>query len=324
MHRTIELTVPSAATPTVLQQLEDLEHVIGLSVERGASIKPPGDVVTVHTLNRGADDVLKVAEQARRHGPVSVVTAELASIVDPEHEHEVSNDVDEGIWEEMEIGLRHQGRVTSNYLALMALGGSIATIGLVSEPVPQAIALVASSVIAPGFEPIAKLALGIVLRQKDVFQRGLASMLSGYLVLILAAAATFLVLRSAGAVTIEEFVHNPEVERIAAPTLKDILQSACAAAAGLIMIAAYRRSVIAGPLMALMLIPAAAMAGAALVVGQPGLSYEGFQRFGLDVLLIVGVGSVVLFIKQATIHRQRPRPMASSSVSDKTTSTQAG
>ena len=65
MHRTIELTVPSAATPTVLQQLEDLEHVIGLSVERGASIKPPGDVVTVHTLNRGADDVLKIAEQAQ-------------------------------------------------------------------------------------------------------------------------------------------------------------------------------------------------------------------------------------------------------------------
>src|SRR5918997_2251492 len=134
------MTVPPAATATVLKQLEELEHVVGLSVERGASIKPPGDVLTIHTLNRGADDVLKIADHARRHGPVSVVTAELASIVDPEHEHEVSSDVDEGIWEEMEIGLRHQGRVTSNYLALMALGGSIAAIGLVSEPVPQAIA----------------------------------------------------------------------------------------------------------------------------------------------------------------------------------------
>src|SRR3712207_9432736 len=98
MHRTIEIAVPSAATQTVLEKLEQLEHVIGLSVERGASVKPPGDVVTVHTLNRGADDVLKIADDARGDGPVSVVTAELASIIDPEHEHKVSTDVDEGIW----------------------------------------------------------------------------------------------------------------------------------------------------------------------------------------------------------------------------------
>jgi hypothetical protein len=323
VHRTIEMTVPLAATATALKQLEELEHVVGLSVERGASIKPPGDVLTIHTLNRGADDVLKIADHARRHGTVSVVTSEVASIIDPEHEHEISNDVDEGIWEEMEIGLRHQGRITPNYLALMALGGGIGAIGLVSEPVPQAIALVAASVIAPGFEPIAKIALGIVLHHKDVLQRGLTSMLSGYLVLMLAAAATFLLLRQAGAVTVEEFVQNPEVKRMADPMLKDTLQSAFAAAAGLIMIAAYRRSVIAGPLMALILIPAAAMAGIALAVGQPGLSLEGLARFGLDVLLIVVVGSLVLFVKQATIHRHRPRPMASSSVSGKTTSTPA-
>src|SRR3712207_1406194 len=98
MRRTIEITVPPASTNTVLEELEQLEHVIGLSVERGASVKPPGDVVTVHTLNRGADDVLKIADGARRHGSVSVVTAELASIIDPEHEHKVSTDVDEGIW----------------------------------------------------------------------------------------------------------------------------------------------------------------------------------------------------------------------------------
>ncbi len=77
MRRTIEITVPPASTNTVLEELEQLEHVIGLSVERGASVKPPGDVVTVHTLNRGADDVLKIADGARRHGSVSVVKAEL-------------------------------------------------------------------------------------------------------------------------------------------------------------------------------------------------------------------------------------------------------
>ncbi|MEJ7709202.1 MAG: hypothetical protein WKF84_04915 [Pyrinomonadaceae bacterium] len=106
-------------------------------------------------LNRGADAVLK---RAREQGGerVSIVTAELTSIIDKQHEEAVDRDVDEAVWEEMETGLRHQGRVTANFVTLMALGGAIAAIGLVSEPAPQAIAFVAASIIAPGFEPLSE------------------------------------------------------------------------------------------------------------------------------------------------------------------------
>ena len=64
-----------------------------------------------------------------------------------------------------------------NVLALMALGGAVATIGLVSDPVAMAVAIVASSVIAPGFEPLAKIAMGVV-------QRGVVSTLAGYTALV--------------------------------------------------------------------------------------------------------------------------------------------
>lgn len=107
-------------------------------------MKPPGDVVTVHVLNRGSDAVMDLAGQAARQGSTSVVTAELSAITDPEHQHLVDRDVDEALWEEAETGLRHQGRITVNFLALMALGGAVATIGLVSDPVAMAVAIVAS------------------------------------------------------------------------------------------------------------------------------------------------------------------------------------
>lgn len=304
MHRTIEITVPHAATETLLQKLESMDQVVGLSVQPGASLKPPGDVVTVHVLNRGADDVLKHAGDARRHGPISVATAELSSIADPEHQATVEDDVDEGLWEEMETGLRHHGRVTSNFLILMALGGAIAAAGFVSDPVPQAIAFVAASVIAPGFEPLAKIPLGLVLRRWHVVRRGAVSALLGYGALILAAALLFLILRATGTVTVDEFVNNPEVDKIAHPTLVETLVSACAAVAGAIMIAAYRRTVIAGPLIALVLIPAAAMAGAALGAGRAGLFFEALQRLGLDIVLIVALGGLVFFAKQAITHRR--------------------
>lgn len=61
--------------------LEVLEGVVTLSVVYGASIKQPGDVVTVHVLNREVDAVLAVVAQAQQFGPVSVSTAEVQSIL---------------------------------------------------------------------------------------------------------------------------------------------------------------------------------------------------------------------------------------------------
>lgn len=306
MHRTIEITVPPSSTDELSRELNGLEHVMGLSVHRGASVKPPGDVLIVHALNRGVDDVLKLAQAARKRGAVSIVTAELASIIDPQHEEAVDKDVDEAVWEEMETGLRHQGRVTANYLALMALGGGVATVGLVSEPAPQAIAFVAAAVIAPGFEPIAKIPLGLVLRRWNVVWRGFASFGAGYAVLILAAAVTFLALTLTGYATIAELLANPEVEHISHPQLKELLVSGCGAAAGAVMITAYRRSVIAGPLIALVLIHAAALMGAGLAAREAKLIYEGLERLALDMLLIVVLGAIVFAIKQAFVHRRSP------------------
>lgn len=304
MHRTIEMTVPPESTSWLVGELRALDHVVGLTVHPGASVKPPGDVVIVHVLNCGADDVLKRVEAARKRGSISIATAELASIIDPAQADAVDNDVDEAVWEEMETGLRHQGRVTPNYLLLMALGGAIAAASLTSEAVPQAIGFVAASIIAPGFEPIVKIPLGLVLRRWNVVRRGLLSVGVGYAVLILGAAAMVLVLRAAGEVTAEDLVHNPEVERIAHPTLVELLVSACAAVAGVIMIAAYRRTVIAGPLIALVLIPAAAVVGAAMSIGDWPLVWEGLERLGLDVALVIGLGWLVFLAKQVTVHRR--------------------
>jgi len=191
MHRTLELTVPPAATDALSHQLKTIEDVIGLSVSRGASLKPAGDVLTVHALNRGANEVLRRARAAVGDPhQLSVVTSELNTIIAPASHHVVDNDRDEAIWEEMESGLRHQGRITINYLLLMGLGGIVAAIGLVSEPVPQAVAFVASAIIAPGFDPMTKVPLGLVLRHRRLAWEGVKSAVAGYAVLIALAALT--------------------------------------------------------------------------------------------------------------------------------------
>ncbi len=306
MHRTIEITLPPATTDTILGELEKMDGVVGLAVHRGSSILPPGDVVIVHALNRDTDEVLSAVERARKLGPISVVTAEVASIIDPDRRELVDNDVDEAVWEEAQTGLRHQGRVTANFLTLMALGGAIGATGLVLESSAQAISFVAASIIAPGFEPIAKLPLGLTLRNWRVVKRGLYSVGAGYLVLMLAAAAMFALLRLTGTSTIKELLENEEVHKIAHPTLIQYAVSACAATAGVTMIMAYRRTVIAGPLLALVLIPAAALVGAGIAAGELGLALDAIQRLIVDAMLIVVIGAIVVAIKQRTVHHRQP------------------
>jgi Domain of unknown function (DUF389) len=275
MHRAIEITAPSASTDALIRDLARSDHLISLSVHRGASIKPPGDVLMVHALNRDADRVMRLVEEASVEGEVSVTTHELTSIVDPEHEREVANDFDEALWEESETSLRHQGRPTANYLVLMALGGAVAATAFVETGSSQTISLVAASIIAPGFEPLAKVPVGLALRRWSVVGRGLWSVSVGYLTLALAAALAFAVLRLTGVGTTGEFLGNPETKVLADPTLREVLVSSFAALAGITMVVAYRRSVIAGPLIALAIVPAAAMVGVALVAGSPTLAYHG-------------------------------------------------
>ncbi|MCA1730370.1 MAG: DUF389 domain-containing protein [Actinobacteria bacterium] len=249
---------------------------------------------------------MRIANAARKQGHVSVTTAELSSIIDPKHERKVANDVDEALWEETETGLRHQSQVTANYLALMALGGAVAATGLVVESTPQAISVVAASIIAPGFEPLAKIPLGLVLRRWSVAGEGLKSAAAGYLALALSAALAFLVLRWVGVATAEEFVTNSQVEELANPTPREILLSACGAVAGMVMMLSYRLNLIPGALIALMIIEAAAMVGMAVAAGEPALMYEGLERFSLDVLLIVAGGVLVVLLKQIIFHRRAP------------------
>lgn len=305
MHRTISISLAPEHADVLCSKLEQIKGVIGLSRARGHSVKPPGDIVTAHVLNRHADEVLKaVKDVAGDH--FSVVTAEVHSFTDPAQQETIEGDVDEAIWEEMETGLRHQGRITPNYLALMALGGAVAAIGLVSDPVPQAIAFIASAMIAPGFEPLAKVPLGAILGRGPVVTRGLVSALGGYAILITSAALMFAILLGFNDTSARLLAENAEVRTLNHPDVPNVALSILGGLSGMIMIVAYRRSTIGGPLMLLSIVPAAALIGAGAACGQGGLVKQGFERMLLDVAIIWVTGAIVVWIKQKWTHKRAP------------------
>ena len=125
--------------------------------------------------------------------------------------------------------------------------------------------------------------------------------------LALSAALLFLVLRLTGAVTVVGFVGNPGgVESLAHPALRGVLLSACGALAGMVMLTTYRQYLLPGALIALRTIESAALVGAALVAGEPGLAYGALGRFLISAGLILAAGVLVVGLKQAIVHRRKP------------------
>lgn len=306
MHRTIQITVSPSAAQSLVSELRHIDGVIGLSHQPGASIVPAGDVITVHSLNRAADSVMKAAKEARSRGPLSVVTAEIASMSDTNHQRGIDNDVDEAMWEELETGLRHQGRITANFLLLMALGGVIGAAGAVAEPSVASLAYVASAIIAPGFEPVAKIPLGIVLGRREVLKSGLVSTIAGYALLMVAAGLTYLTLSALHVVEAKAFLEGDALHHVREPGALLLAIGAAGAVAGVVIESAYRRSVIAGALVALSIIEAASAAGIAGALRRWDIMTEALGRLAIDGLFILTAGVLVFGGKQLLVHRRAP------------------
>jgi len=309
MHRRITIQGDGAAVSTLADALAPLAGVIGLTHQRGASITPPGDVLEVAVLNSCADEVLRRAGPAQRDAdhPLVISIAECKAIIDRRHQSAIDHDADEALWEEMESDLRNHGRLSANYLVLMALGGVIAASGLMFGPVPQAIAFVGAAIIAPGFEPVAKLTQGLVLGAPRLCLRAVISMLVGYAVLFGAAALLMVALG---------LVHpgHPRQVIMAQPSLTafthydpaSLATSAAAAIAGIMMVVSLRDLYVVGPLMVLVAVSGVALAGAAVTIGQPALALRALGRVGVDLLLIVVLGGGVFYWKQRLFHRRKP------------------
>ncbi|RYF35925.1 MAG: DUF389 domain-containing protein [Cytophagaceae bacterium] len=148
--------------------------------------------------------------------------------------------------------------------------------------------------------------LGLVLWRPHLIKRGLLSGLCGYAMLVMGSALMFGILRLANISSPQLLGRNPEVMALGHPDLPSITFSVIGGTTGMIMVAAYRRSVIAGPLLLLSIIPAAALIGAGVASASWPLMKQGIERLAIDVAIIWATGVLVVALKQWLVHKRRP------------------
>jgi hypothetical protein len=109
-----------------------------------------------------------------------------------------------------------------------------------------------------------------------------------------------------GAVEFTDFLSNKTTESLTKHEFKGYLLSAVASIASIIMYLSYRRNVIAGPLIVLILIPSATAAGISASCGEWALTGKFLMKLGIDMAMIVLFGILLIFLKQKFVHKRTP------------------
>ena len=306
MPRIVEVTVPSDQTDQFVAMLRGRDEVLGMQLQRGASLKPPGDVITISTTNRSIHALVQLLDA---HGigasaSTSLATSEPVSLVVPPARTRLNHDTSEGTWEEIETVLGKESNATGNTLGIMVISGILAAIGLATNALHL---VIAAMLVAPGFEPLLRISLGIVVRSL-AWRRGVVQTAKVYGALLLGALIGSVILRLVGTSPLgDDAGYLPEevlVDYWTAFTLPALLVSLVASAVGAILVAANRAVLTAGVMVALALVPGATLAVSGLMAGDAGIAGRGALRWLLDAVLVVGVSAVVFAWKQARVHRR--------------------
>ena len=288
MPRTVQITLAAHQTDEVVREIQDIDGLISLHLQRGISLQPRGDVVSVEVTNRALQPLMNrlIACGIGQSPSASITTNEPISIVSSSSIEALTRDTSEATWEEMEAVIAKESNATGNTLILMGISGLLATIGIATNALHI---VIAAMLIAPGFEPITRVGLGTIGRSA-AWRRGLSDTMKSYSILVVAAAVTTLVLRGMGKNPLGgEESYLPAGVLISywtSITLPSLVVTAAASIAGALLISTNRSVLTGGVMIALALIPAATLTGMGVVAGDWGVSSRALMRWIIEVSFV--------------------------------------
>ena len=92
MPRVIEVTLSSEKTHAVIEQLRGLAGVVGLALQRDASLDPEGDILTIQATNEGTRNVLGLLADSNVTDGDSILTSEPRSLIAPRHQNGIERE----------------------------------------------------------------------------------------------------------------------------------------------------------------------------------------------------------------------------------------
>ena len=305
MSRNIKVSLPSEKTENILSKTEKIKGVIGIKVFKNV-VHPKGDVLDVDLINTEINGFLKLLEEEGLldRDDVSVTTNKPTNVISKSASEKILTENHETTWEDVLKSLLHESNMSFNTLLVMFISGLIAAIGISTNSIHV---VIGAMLIAPGFEPVSRLAMGIVANHRD-WKRGGIDTLKGYSVLIGGAVVggSIIKLMEKDLVpgTSSYLPAGVLPEYWTSITATSLIVSVVAAVAGGIIIMTNKSLLTAGVMVALALIPTATLVGLGLLEADFSMVGTALIRLLLELAIVtIFTGTVFLWKRNTTQQR---------------------
>jgi uncharacterized hydrophobic protein (TIGR00271 family) len=279
---------PSRLTDATVEAMEVTPGVAAIGVIRGGSLVPEGDVLECEVVREASNDVFAalLAIDVDRELVISIVQVEAIANRAVRHVEAAAPgyDADALPWPIIEADARLAAEPSATFFVLMALAAVIAAIGIV---VDSAVLIIGAMIVGPEYGPMTAVAIGIH-RRKRYGRTAAGVLVSGLAVAIIAAAAFALMARLFGE---SNEVFEPTSRFFTAfvtdPNAYSAVVAFVAGVAGTIALARSQATVVAGVLVSVTTIPAAAAIGVGMAAGQWGDATDGAIQLAINVAAIL-------------------------------------
>jgi uncharacterized hydrophobic protein (TIGR00271 family) len=284
--------------------------VAEVSLHRGASVLPPGDVVHVLLARESVEQLVEKlhALKIQEVGSVSVTTPELvlSDRADQAEAAAPGEGADAVIWDEVSRQTGEDSRLTWSYLAFLVLATQLAAIGIVTD---STIAIVGAMAVGPEFGPLAALAVALVRRQWQLGRNAALALGVGFPVAMLAAALTAWLSVPLGLFPADTLDRGSAVEFIYHPGPYSLIVAVLAGTAGMLSVISRRSAALIGVFISVTTVPAAGFVAVALVLGEYEKAAGSALQLGLNLAgIVVSAAAVLVFYRLIT--KRLPRDAA--------------
>jgi uncharacterized hydrophobic protein (TIGR00271 family) len=290
------LTVPGDLSDEVWQLLVDSEHAINVTVQPGACVDPPGDLVEADVAREGAGVLLHELETTSLPDRGGVVI--LAPVGTPfagaeQLEHASPGHPDDAvIWEAVEAKADAGAQPTVSFHLFLVFAVMLGAIAVITD---SSVLVVGAMVVGPEFSAIAAVAAGIVLRHWSLAGRSLRLLFMSFALAIAVVLVLSLLARAAGIIDTDMVTApRPNTGFIWRPDVWSLTVALIAGVVGALALALDKASTMVGVFISVTTVPAAGNLALGLAFGARSEIAGSAQQLGMNIAAMILAGILVL------------------------------
>jgi uncharacterized hydrophobic protein (TIGR00271 family) len=293
----LRLAVEDRRADIVTEALEGtggVHRIVALSPERAGT----GVVLAADVMPSVADRVVQLIREWGVADEDYLLTRQ--DVVAPNPPHGRLAKTGEFAWIEVMGEARTHSRPLGLYLALMAVAAVLGAIGVITD---NPILVVGAMAVSPDLLPISAACVGLVAGRRPLALRATATLLLGILITWAVAAGLAWGLQLTGILTSDFEVHDSALKGLAHIDYSTVLVALAAGVAAMLSFET-RAAAAVGVAISVTTIPASALFGVSLGLGEVGVSWGAAGVLAVNVSLLLLSGTATLAFQRWIVDRR--------------------